>query len=83
MARTFKSLIPKVGQPKAGPPRTPSKPVSREQLDATAETVQADNATAAESKADANARATEIGGPDGPEPTRYGDWERGGICYDF
>ena len=25
----------------------------------------------------------EIGGPDGPEPTRYGDWERKGICYDF
>ena len=25
----------------------------------------------------------EIGGPKGPEPTRYGDWERKGICYDF
>ncbi len=25
----------------------------------------------------------EIGGPDGPEPTRYGDWERNGICTDF
>ncbi len=25
----------------------------------------------------------EIGGPDGPEPTRYGDWERKGICSDF
>lgn len=25
----------------------------------------------------------EVGGPDGPEPTRYGDWERNGICYDF
>ena len=25
----------------------------------------------------------EIGGPSGPEPTRYGDWERNGICYDF
>ena len=25
----------------------------------------------------------EIGGPSGPEPTRYGDWERKGICYDF
>lgn len=25
----------------------------------------------------------EVGGPEGPEPTRYGDWERGGICYDF
>jgi hypothetical protein len=25
----------------------------------------------------------EIGGPKGPEPTRYGDWERGGRCIDF
>jgi len=25
----------------------------------------------------------EIGGPEGPEPTRFGDWERKGICVDF
>jgi hypothetical protein len=25
----------------------------------------------------------EIGGRDGPEPTRYGDWEVKGICSDF
>lgn len=25
----------------------------------------------------------EIGGPKGPEPTRYGDWERKGIASDF
>jgi hypothetical protein len=25
----------------------------------------------------------EIGGPSGPEPTRYGDWERKGIASDF
>jgi hypothetical protein len=25
----------------------------------------------------------EIGGPKGPEPTRYGDWEKGGQCTDF
>ncbi len=25
----------------------------------------------------------EIGGPKGPEPTRYGDWERAGRCIDF
>ncbi len=28
-------------------------------------------------------KAKEIGGPSGPEPTRYGDWERNGICVDF
>jgi hypothetical protein len=25
----------------------------------------------------------EDGGPKGPEPTRYGDWERKGIAVDF
>jgi|APSaa5957512493_1039668.scaffolds.fasta_scaffold218344_2 hypothetical protein len=27
--------------------------------------------------------AKEIGGPEGPEPTRYGDWEKNGRCSDF
>ena len=26
---------------------------------------------------------TETGGFDGPEPTRYGDWEKNGRCIDF
>lgn len=25
----------------------------------------------------------EVGGRDGPEPTRYGDWEKSGIVSDF
>ncbi len=25
----------------------------------------------------------EVGGPEGPEPTRYGDWERNGRVSDF
>lgn len=25
----------------------------------------------------------EYGGRDGPEPTRYGDWEKNGRCIDF
>jgi hypothetical protein len=25
----------------------------------------------------------EHGGPKGKEPTRYGDWENNGICWDF
>jgi len=29
------------------------------------------------------APAREIGGRDGPEPTRYGDWEKNGRCIDF
>ena len=31
----------------------------------------------------AHPAAKEIGGRDGPEPTRYGDWEKGGIASDF
>ncbi|KAB1199729.1 UPF0369 protein C6orf57 [Morella rubra] len=30
-----------------------------------------------------NKATGEIGGPRGPEPTRYGDWERNGRCSDF
>ncbi len=29
------------------------------------------------------ARPPEDGGPAGPEPTRYGDWERKGVAVDF
>ncbi len=25
----------------------------------------------------------EVNGPRGPEPTRFGDWEKGGRCSDF
>jgi hypothetical protein len=28
-------------------------------------------------------RRRETGGPSGPEPTRFGDWERKGRCIDF
>ena len=27
--------------------------------------------------------APEIGGREGPDPTRYGDWEKNGRCIDF
>jgi hypothetical protein len=30
-----------------------------------------------------NAVPAEIGGPQGPEPTRFGDWEKNGRCVDF
>lgn len=29
------------------------------------------------------AKKTELGGPKGLEPTRFGDWERDGRCVDF
>ena len=30
-----------------------------------------------------NKKSVEIGGRKGPEPTRYGDWEKSGRCIDF
>lgn len=38
---------------------------------------------AAEGTAGEEVESKEIGGPEGPEPTRYGDWERNGRCVDF
>ncbi len=34
-------------------------------------------------KADKAVKPKEVGGPTGPEPTRYGDWEKKGIASDF
>lgn len=31
----------------------------------------------------ASGRQKEIGGRNGPDPTRYGDWEKAGRCIDF
>lgn len=44
--------------------------------------------TEAEARRAAREKAAEIApkeanGPKGPEPTRYGDWERNGIASDF
>ncbi len=33
--------------------------------------------------AEENARPKEIGGRKGADPVRYGDWEKGGIAWDF
>jgi hypothetical protein len=37
----------------------------------------------AKAEAEAHQAAKEVDGPKGPEPTRYGDWERKGIASDF
>jgi hypothetical protein len=37
----------------------------------------------AEREKAAKAAPKEVNGPKGPEPTRYGDWERNGITSDF
>jgi hypothetical protein len=36
-----------------------------------------------EGAAPVSAPVPEIGGPGGPEPTRFGDWEKNGRCIDF
>ena len=40
-----------------------------------------------ESEGDVNSKSIkktrELGGRKGPEPTRYGDWEKSGRCIDF
>jgi hypothetical protein len=43
----------------------------------------AEAAPAAAAPANNKPQPREIGGPKGPEPTRYGDWERAGRCIDF
>ena len=55
----------------------PGKPLSAEARRALEE---AAARRAAEAAPDA---AREEGGPAGPEPTRYGDWERKGVAVDF
>ncbi len=34
-------------------------------------------------QAEAVERPKELGGRKGPEPVRYGDWEKGGLAIDF
>lgn len=36
-----------------------------------------------QAKTKPEALPTELGGRDGPEPTRFGDWEKDGIISDF
>ncbi|MDF2095453.1 DUF1674 domain-containing protein [Aquibaculum arenosum] len=70
--REFKSHTPKSP---AAPLRSGARP-GGESVDAAAR-------ARAEQAANPKPESKEIGGPEGPEPTRYGDWERKGICVDF
>jgi hypothetical protein len=49
----------------------------------TAMTDQTDPSPPKKPEPEATGRPKEIGGPKGPEPTRYGDWEVKGRCTDF
>ena len=39
--------------------------------------------TAPENEHKGDKKKKEIGGRDGPDPTRFGDWEKDGRCIDF
>ncbi|MGM0559513.1 MAG: DUF1674 domain-containing protein [Pseudomonadota bacterium] len=77
--KSFSSHRAKTNRKLAGTPPSqptaPNLPPSRDSATGTGQPLA--DAKASETK------VSEIGGPDGPEPTRYGDWERKGICYDF
>jgi hypothetical protein len=61
--------------PPGAAPGKPLTPAARRALE---------EAAARRAQAEASAPATgEEGGPAGPEPTRYGDWERKGVAVDF
>jgi hypothetical protein len=60
-----------IGQVQPAPtPATPPDPAPTEAPEAGAEAAAKD-------------MPREIGGREGPEPTRYGDWEKNGRCIDF
>lgn len=61
---------------KESEPRKPLTPEARRALAEAAE-------RRARQEAAAQAAPVEIGGRDGPEPARYGDWEIKGIACDF
>jgi hypothetical protein len=42
-----------------------------------------EEAASRRAEASGERQADERGGPAGPEPTRFGDWERKGIAVDF
>jgi hypothetical protein len=65
--------------PKAATPVPERKPLSPAAQRALAEA----QARREAAEAHAKAMAKEVGGPKGPEPTRYGDWESKGIVSDF
>ncbi|MBN9599431.1 MAG: DUF1674 domain-containing protein [Afipia sp.] len=70
---------------KSGPARSPAGPaaVQRKPLSAAAQRALAEAEARRRAARDSQPSAKEIAGPEGPEPTRYGDWERKGIVSDF
>ncbi|KAK1269312.1 hypothetical protein QJS04_geneDACA008187 [Acorus gramineus] len=70
-------------------PSTDPKPDTPKEREGTEEKAEARDAVAADEEEEeedgefVNKETGEVGGPRGLEPTRYGDWEKSGRCYDF
>lgn len=64
-------------------PETAGEGEVKKQLSPAAQRALAEAKARREAAAAEAERETEHGGPKGPEPTRFGDWERKGIISDF
>jgi len=62
---------------------TMSEPSAPSDLPASSDLPAASALPASSALPAASALPVEIGGRKGPEPTRYGDWEKNGRCIDF
>ncbi len=62
---------------------SPTKPAPASSLGIESAPPSDDKARHPSPAVDSEPSAPETGGPKGPEPTRYGDWERKGRCIDF
>ena len=72
-----------VGGKKTPPVRNKTPAAERALAEAAARRAQAEVQGAQASLKASRRQEKEINGPKGPEPTRYGDWERKGIVSDF
>lgn len=69
--------------PREAPNAAPGKKLTPAAKRALEEAEQRRLAEAADKDSDAQAEPVEYDGQAGPEPTRYGDWEKKGIATDF
>ncbi len=73
-----------MSDPKAGPVyKQANIPLTSTSISKSALETQAKPASTEKKTENPKKPTPEIGGPEGPEPTRYGDWERNGRCVDF
>lgn len=68
---------------KENPPTKPRAPTGTTQTGAAASAGDKPAWPDADPTGKPAAASKEHGGPAGPEPTRFGDWERNGRCVDF